>query len=289
MIADSCSSTIRFPGGEAGEPEDQCEFLSRLTLLGAGGDGASGSIMAETAGEDAPTGAKGRRGDTGEDGMPREPADDGTNGGLVLNIQADLRPRATGYGGSGSHGVPGRGGAGGAAGFADIDDRPQDQVFCTYGSGGGGGGGGGCGGEGGDGGEAGGWSVGVVAANSDGFAIRNSDIQAKTGGDGGGGGRGGSGAAGGDGGSGGIGYAVGSRSTAGKQGGDGSAGQEGGDGANGTGGASYAVWCDDSTSVDLQGEDNELTAGTAGQGGTSDRTDLPQGRPGAAGRTQGCI
>jgi len=285
----ACSQSIMNAGGEAGEPASQCEFLSRLTLLGAGGDGATGDLEGNAAGDDAPTGAQGGRADPGEDGTPREPADNGTNGGLVLRIESDARPRATGYGGSGNDGLPGRGGAGGAAGNGDSQELPgTNETNCYWGAGGGGGGGGGCGGEGGDGGEAGGWSVGIASANSDGFVIFNSTIQAAAGGDGGGGGRGGIGAAGGEGGPGGFGTSTGTGSSAGEPGGDGTAGQEGGDGANGTGGASYAVWCDDSTSVDLQGEDNELTAGTAGQGGTSDRTDLPQGRPGEAGRTQGC-
>ena len=290
MRQPTCSETIMIAGGEAGEPASQCEVLSRLTLLGAGGDGGTGDLEGRAAGDDAPTGAKGGLYDPGEDGTARSPADDGSNGGLVLNVKPDRRPRATGYGGSGKDGLPGRGGAGGAAGRGEVQEFPgTGEEGCFWGAGGGGGGGGGCGGEGGDGGEAGGWSVGIASANSDGFAIFNSTIEAAAAGDGGGGGRGGTGAAGGEGGQGGGGFSIGAGTTAGKQGGDGSAGQEGGDGANGTGGASYAVWCDDSTSVDLQGEDNELTAGTAGQGGTSDRTNLPQGRPGEAGRTQGCI
>lgn len=292
----TCPDSIAIAKGGAGaSPKGQCEFLSKVTVLARGGDGGAGSeFLSQDPGEDSLSGTEGGRDRDGDDGAALERADDGSNGGLVLRVEAEGRPRATGYGGAGRHGRPGHGGAGGSSGpdhYRTI--QGTDNVDCFFGAGGGGGGAGGCGGEGGRGGEAGGWSVGIAAANSDGFSVRNTRIRTGDGGDGGAGGLGGEGAPGGTGGKGGEGTQRMTRSGntidfTGFDGGDGGAGQHGGHGANGTGGASVGIWCDEGTGIDLRIGTDAFELGNPGAGGTSDKTGLPAGRPGQSSPTNGC-
>ena len=233
---------------------------------GRGGLAGGGNRPAERGDSvgDARGGLKGLPG--GEGGVGQK-GDDASP--LVRPTMLDAQgtwPRLAGA--PGKPGLPGAPGAGGGGG---------DPGTSGEGGGGGGGGGAGCPGAGGGGGGSGGASFGLVLLNARATA-KDIEARSQNGGDGLAGVQGAKGSEGGGGGSGGEPQGTGSR---GGDGGVGGAGGQGGRGADGLGGPSVGVWCQGTTTFEIQGT-SSFNHGMPGKDGDGQQ----RGAKGLA--TEGC-
>lgn len=213
--AATCFSGIRPHGGD-GASGDSAElgYVPGQSGEGVPSGGVGGSQSGPPADGDAhaqPTAP------TGPDGIDDAAAWDESRG--VFSV-------ALGRGRDGQLGRDGRGGGGGRAGFTSNQTSTSDGVTgCRVGGGG-----------------AGGWSIALLAVDSEGLIVRTSTLAGGLPGRGGRGGPGGRGSAGQTGASGGA-STGGFDQTGGQDGGDGSDGQNGGRGGDGADGYGVALQC----------------------------------------------
>ena len=219
------------PGGSSSY-YDFCMGSVRSEPGGAGGDGATGTVVARP-GSDALSGASGGGMSTnlssrkGQSGAKGRAGDMGAFAmGSVGTIQGDLYIPLN-SGGAGLSGEGGKAGGGGAGG---------NLLNGIPGGGGGQGGYGGCGGRGGGGGGGGAGSFALVVLSAE-VSLNQSQLVTGRGGPGGDGGQGGEGSLGGEGGT----SVVTNETQAGGPGGKGGNGGPGGNGAPGGGGPSIAI------------------------------------------------
>ena len=216
---------------------------------GAGGRGGNEGNHAGIAGD--PGGIGGTAGSAGWNngcgagpggtgGNGNDGTDPGTHGDGGQIGEASSGFWIPGFATDGTNGDHGHGGGGGGGGDGQGRDGLLDFCIDGYGNGGGGGAAGGCGGLGGEAGTHGGSSFGVFLVDGSDIQISQCSISAENGGDGG-------------------------------NGGD---GRNGGAGGGGAGGHSIAIY---QLNSDFTQNENQLSHGSAGDGGRSD------GNPGSDG------